>query len=79
MASQVRSRRSYLHVPRKSPFIGITSGQALYEMAIKYPNKEMFVFYDDQERITFKQMKEKVNLFTICYSLVSCKKQTFLA
>ena len=68
MASQVKLSKSYLHVPGKLPFIGITAGQLLYEMATKYPNKEMYVFYDDNERITFTEMKEKV-CFIYFYSL----------
>lgn len=51
---------SYLNTPRKSPFIGRTIGQQLYQAAEDYKDKEMFVFYEDQERITFAEMKDKV-------------------
>ncbi|XP_072022523.1 medium-chain acyl-CoA ligase ACSF2, mitochondrial-like [Amphiura filiformis] len=55
--------KSYLHVPRKEPFIGMSVGQQLYQMAHKYADKEMYVFYVDKERITFKQMKDQSQKF----------------
>ncbi len=54
--------KSYLHVPNKRPFLGMSMGQRLYQMAEKYSDKEMFVFYADRERITFQQMKEQVSM-----------------
>ncbi|XP_072033215.1 medium-chain acyl-CoA ligase ACSF2, mitochondrial-like [Amphiura filiformis] len=55
--------KSYFHVPCKQPFIGMSVGQQLYQMADKYSDKEMYVFYVDKERITFKQMKEQSQQF----------------
>ncbi|XP_072048960.1 medium-chain acyl-CoA ligase ACSF2, mitochondrial-like [Amphiura filiformis] len=55
--------KSYLHVPRKRLFIGVSVGQQLYKMADKYADKEMYVFYVDKERITFQQMKEQSQQF----------------
>ncbi|XP_072022522.1 medium-chain acyl-CoA ligase ACSF2, mitochondrial-like [Amphiura filiformis] len=55
--------KSYLHVPRKQPFSGMSVGQQLYKMAETYADKEMYVFYVDKERITFKQMKEQSQQF----------------
>ncbi len=52
---------SYLHVPRKVPFSSRTVGQQLYYMAEKYSEKEMYVFCADEERFTFRQMKDKVS------------------
>ena len=52
--------RSYLHAPGKLPFIGRTIGQQLYVSAEEYQDKEMYVFYKDDERISFAEMKEKV-------------------
>ena len=51
---------SYLHVPRKTPFTGLTVGQQLYKAAETFGDKEMYVFYEDKERISFQQMKKKV-------------------
>ncbi len=59
MAAQ-KLTRSYIHVPKKEPFMGLTAGQLLYQMAETCPDREMFVFYVDKERFTFKQMKDKV-------------------
>ena len=57
---------SYLHVRQKLPLIGRTVGQQLYVAADKYKDKEMYVFYADNERISFQQMKEKVYTFCCC-------------
>ena len=59
--SKQKLTRSYLHAPAKLPLIGRTVGQQLYVAAEKYKDKEMYVFYADNERISFQEMKEKVN------------------
>ncbi|XP_072033895.1 medium-chain acyl-CoA ligase ACSF2, mitochondrial-like [Amphiura filiformis] len=71
--------KSYIHVPRKHPFIGLTVGQQLYKMADKYPDKEMFVFYVDTERFTFKQMKEKSQQFAAALISKGLKKGDTIA
>ena len=60
MATKAKLSKSYLHVPRKTPFTGLTVGQQLYKSAEKFGNKEMYVFCEDNERISFQQMKDKV-------------------
>ncbi|XP_072041310.1 medium-chain acyl-CoA ligase ACSF2, mitochondrial-like [Amphiura filiformis] len=54
---------SYLHVPRKTPFTSNTIGQQLYHIAETYSEKEMYVFYGDNERIIFQQMKDSSQRF----------------
>ncbi|XP_072026064.1 medium-chain acyl-CoA ligase ACSF2, mitochondrial-like [Amphiura filiformis] len=52
--------RSYYHSHRRAtPFLGRSMGQHLYLIAEQNPDKEMYVFYADKERKTFKQMKEE--------------------
>ena len=62
MATKAKLSKSYLHVPRKTPFTGLTVGQQLYKSAEKFGNKEMYVFCGDNERISFQQMKNKVRM-----------------
>ncbi len=62
--------RSYLHAPGKFPFIGRTIGQQLYVVADEYKDKEMYVFYKDDERISFAEMKEKVEEFDNYLSVI---------
>ena len=55
---------SYLSQTGTNPFIGRTVGQQLYVIADQFPDKDMYVFYTDKERITFQEMKEKVRILS---------------
>ncbi|XP_072027803.1 medium-chain acyl-CoA ligase ACSF2, mitochondrial-like [Amphiura filiformis] len=61
--ANVNRTMSYIHVPRKVPFTNRTIGQQLYYVAEKYSDKEMYVFYGDNERISFQQMKDRSQQF----------------
>ncbi|XP_072028174.1 medium-chain acyl-CoA ligase ACSF2, mitochondrial-like [Amphiura filiformis] len=54
---------SYLHVPHKRPCSGKTTGQLFNERANNNPDKEMYVFYADKERKTYKQMQDESQQF----------------
>ena len=41
--------------------MGATLGQIFNETVDKNPDKEMYVFYADKERKTFRQMQEEVS------------------
>ncbi|XP_072027945.1 medium-chain acyl-CoA ligase ACSF2, mitochondrial-like [Amphiura filiformis] len=56
--------KSYIHVPEKTPFSGNSIGQRFNEVANQNPDKEMYVFYADKERKTFRQMQEECQQFT---------------
>ena len=53
--------RSYLHIPKKKPFEGKTLGQKFNERAEETPDREMYVFYSDKERKTYRQMQNEVS------------------
>ncbi|XP_072028169.1 medium-chain acyl-CoA ligase ACSF2, mitochondrial-like [Amphiura filiformis] len=55
--------KSYIHVPEKTPFSGKSIGQRFNEVANQNPDKEMYVFYADKERKTFRQMQEESQQF----------------
>ena len=61
-------KRSYLHVPRTVPFTDLTVAQKFYEAVEKFADREMYVFYGDKERITFKEMKNQVSVDMAIYS-----------
>ncbi|XP_072028253.1 medium-chain acyl-CoA ligase ACSF2, mitochondrial-like [Amphiura filiformis] len=56
---------SYLHVPHKRPCSGKTTGQLFNERANNNPDKEMYVFYADKERKTYKQMQDELGIKVI--------------
>ncbi len=60
--SQKKLTRSYIHIPLKKPISGETFGQRFNKTADKNPDKEMYVFYADKERKTFRQMQEEVSI-----------------
>ena len=51
---------SYLHIPKKKPLEGKTLGQKFIERAEETPDREMYVFYSDEERKTYRQMQNEV-------------------
>ncbi|XP_072023213.1 medium-chain acyl-CoA ligase ACSF2, mitochondrial-like, partial [Amphiura filiformis] len=55
--------KSYIHVPVKIPFSGKSVGQIFNEVANQNPDKEMYVFYADKERKTFRQMQDESQQF----------------
>ncbi|XP_072028903.1 medium-chain acyl-CoA ligase ACSF2, mitochondrial-like [Amphiura filiformis] len=55
--------KSYIHVPVKTPFSEKSVGQRFQEVAYQNADKEMFVFYADKERKTFRQMQEESQQF----------------
>ncbi|XP_072028168.1 medium-chain acyl-CoA ligase ACSF2, mitochondrial-like [Amphiura filiformis] len=55
--------KSYIHVPVKTPFSGKSIGQRFNEVANQNPDKEMYVFYADKERKTFRQMQDESQQF----------------
>ncbi|XP_072041325.1 medium-chain acyl-CoA ligase ACSF2, mitochondrial-like [Amphiura filiformis] len=71
--------RSYLHAPGKLPFIGRTVGQQLYKAADEYKDKDMYVFYADNERITFAEMKDKSQQFACSLLSIGIEKGDRLA
>ena len=66
-------RRSYIHVPKTTPFSGKTIGQMFNETANENPDKEMYVFYAEKERKTFRQVQKEVT-----FTLLSRLKILFL-
>ncbi|XP_072041297.1 medium-chain acyl-CoA ligase ACSF2, mitochondrial-like [Amphiura filiformis] len=66
--------RSYIHVPRKIPFTCLTIGQQFYETVKRIPDKEMFVFFEDDESITFQQMKDQSQQFAASLLSLGMKK-----
>lgn len=52
---------SYCHGISAQPLIGETIGQMLDKTADKYPEREAYVFCEDNSRATFKQLREEVN------------------
>ncbi|XP_072028252.1 medium-chain acyl-CoA ligase ACSF2, mitochondrial-like [Amphiura filiformis] len=54
---------SYIHVPNEQPCLGKTAGQLFNERANNNPAKEMYVFYADKERKTYKQMQDESRQF----------------
>ena len=57
--------KSYIHAPRTSPFSHMTIGQTFNKMAELNPDKEMYVFYADKERKTYRQVQEEVRFRTL--------------
>ncbi|XP_072043171.1 uncharacterized protein [Amphiura filiformis] len=55
--------KSYINVPEKRPFSDKSIGQRFNEVANQNPDKEMYVFYADKERKTFRQMQEESQQF----------------
>ena len=60
----VKLERSFIHVPRTMPFTGKTLGQSFNETADNNPDKEMYVFYADKERKTYKEVQNEVGDIT---------------
>ena len=58
--SYVKLERSFVHVPRTTPFTGKTLGQSFNETADNNPYKEMYVFYADKERKTYREVQNEV-------------------
>ncbi|XP_072028177.1 medium-chain acyl-CoA ligase ACSF2, mitochondrial-like [Amphiura filiformis] len=54
---------SYIHVPNEQPCLDKTAGQLFNERANNNPDKEMYVFYADKERKTYKQMQNESHQF----------------
>ncbi|XP_071950936.1 medium-chain acyl-CoA ligase ACSF2, mitochondrial-like [Antedon mediterranea] len=52
--------KSYVHTPSLKPFIGLTMHEMLEERVKKNPDREMFVFICDNERVTFAEFKKRV-------------------
>lgn len=59
----VKLERSFIHVPRTMPFTGKTLGQSFNETADNNPDKEMYVFYADKERKTYKEVQNESHKF----------------
>ncbi|XP_072028254.1 medium-chain acyl-CoA ligase ACSF2, mitochondrial-like [Amphiura filiformis] len=55
--------KSYIHVPEKTSFSGKSVWQRFNEMANQNPDKEMYIFFADNERKTFRQMQEESQQF----------------
>ncbi|XP_071951402.1 medium-chain acyl-CoA ligase ACSF2, mitochondrial-like [Antedon mediterranea] len=51
---------SYVHTPSLKPFIGLTMHEMLEERVKKNPDREMFVFVSDNERVGFAEFKKRV-------------------
>ena len=54
--------RSYLHIPKTKPLTGKTMGQLFNEKVAENPDKEMYVFYSDKERKTYRDMQIGVRM-----------------
>ncbi|XP_071950333.1 medium-chain acyl-CoA ligase ACSF2, mitochondrial-like isoform X1 [Antedon mediterranea] len=52
--------KSYVHAPSLKPFIGLTMHEMLEERVKKNPDREMFIFLSDNERVTFAEFKKRV-------------------
>ena len=52
---------SYSHGVSSKPFIGDTIGRKLDKTVDKFPDREAYVFCEDNERATFAQLKDEVN------------------
>ncbi len=53
---------SYLHVPNELPCYGKSVGRVFNERVNMNPDEEMYVFYADKERKTYKQMQNEVRI-----------------
>ena len=56
---------SYCQGVYSKPFIGDTIGQRLDKIADKFPDREAYIFCEDNERATFSQLREEVRLANI--------------
>ena len=57
---------SYYHGPSSRTFLCETIGQMLDKTADKYPEREAYVFCEDNHRATFTQLREEVPQICTC-------------
>ncbi|XP_033113193.1 medium-chain acyl-CoA ligase ACSF2, mitochondrial-like [Anneissia japonica] len=57
---ELSRNKSYVHTPGNEPFIGLTMYELLKVRVEKHPDREMHVFVDDNERITFAEYRRKI-------------------
>jgi fatty-acyl-CoA synthase len=53
--------QSYVHGISDKPLIGDTIGQRIDKIAERFPDREAYVFCEDDKRATFAEFKEEVN------------------
>ncbi|XP_078615137.1 medium-chain acyl-CoA ligase ACSF2, mitochondrial-like isoform X3 [Branchiostoma floridae x Branchiostoma japonicum] len=52
---------SYYHRPADQPFVDETFGQLLDKAAVRWPDREAYVFRPEGRRVTFAELKEQVD------------------
>lgn len=61
VGNQQKIKWSYSYGVSTSPLLGVTVGQLLQERAEQHPDRDAAVFYQDNERLTFKQLLEQAD------------------
>ncbi|XP_033107918.1 medium-chain acyl-CoA ligase ACSF2, mitochondrial-like [Anneissia japonica] len=70
---------SYASSNQSSPLIGLTLHQLLEKRVNEHPDREMYVFPEDGERITFKAFKDRVEKLAAGLLSIGIKKGDRLA